>query len=131
MTDPDGISVVQAKIGRLAPIGSSDKWLNLNDNGLDGDRLSNDGIYTLEFDVRTSIEPGTMDIQIRAFDLYQSMTPEDQQRHRLTLVSNEQTLDSNWLEDNAGNISILIASLLLIGATTAIVRVFVLDDKRS
>ncbi len=131
VTDPDGISVVQAKIGRLAPIGSSDKWLNLNDNGLDGDRLSNDGIYTLEFDVRTSIEPGTMDIQIRAFDLYQSMTPEDQQRHRLTLVSNEQTLDSNWLEDNAGNISILIASLLLIGATTAIVRVFVLDDKRS
>ena len=93
--------------------------------------MSNDGIYTLEFDVRTSIEPGTMDIQIRAFDLYQSMTPEDQQRHRLTLVSNEQTLDSNWLEDNAGNISILIASLLLIGATTAIVRVFVLDDKRS
>ena len=27
--DPDGVSVVQAKIGRLAPIGSSEKWLSL------------------------------------------------------------------------------------------------------
>ena len=84
MSDPDGVSVVQTKIGRLAPIGSSESWLNMNDNGINGDSIAGDGVY-LEF-MQDPLEPGTMEIKIRATDIYQSMTPLGEQDHQITLV---------------------------------------------
>ena len=50
VSDPDGVSSVQAIIGRLADIGKSEQWLLLVDDGTSGDRVAGDGIYTLFFE---------------------------------------------------------------------------------
>ena len=44
--DYDGISSAQAKIGRLAPIGQSEEWLLLVDDGSGPDRFLGDGIFS-------------------------------------------------------------------------------------
>ena len=126
--DPDGVSVVQTKIGRLAPIGSSESWLNMNDNGIDGDRIAGDGVYSLELNARTSLEPGTMEIRIRATDIYQSMTPLEEQDHQITLVREESPDSTSWLGGNADILAVVVAALLMMGAIGAIIRVFISDE---
>jgi hypothetical protein len=119
--DPDGISSAQAKIGRLAPIGSSDVWLLMVDDGTNGDRVTGDGVYTLQFDVRTSLPEGNISIQIRATDTYLSTTPTIEQGHTLELKK----LDSgggggSWFSDNSTTLVFVALGLLLIVGITAI-----------
>ena len=128
VTDPDGVSVVQTKIGRLAPIGSSESWLNMNDNGINGDRIAGDGVYSLEFNARSSLEPGTMEIRIRATDIYQSMTPLEEQDHQITLVREESPDSASWLGSNADILAVVVAAMLTMGAIGAIIRVFISDE---
>ena len=123
--DPDGVSSAQAKIGRLAPIGSSDAWLLMVDDGTGGDRVAGDGIYTLSFDVRTTLPEGNMTIEVRATDTYLSTTPYNDQQQTLEL---EKMISGgsggNWIADN----SMLLAAvglvlLLLIGATAVVISI--------
>ena len=58
ISDPDGVSSAQAKIGRLAPVGKSETWLLLKDDGQDGDRVAGDGIFSMQIDVRSSLSEG-------------------------------------------------------------------------
>jgi hypothetical protein len=113
--DPDGISSVQAKIGRLAPIGSSGIWLLMVDDGTGGDRVSGDGVYTLQFDARASLPEGNITIQIRATDTYLSTTPTIEQPHILEL---EKLAvgggGGNWFSDNSTNLVFVAVGLLLI-----------------
>jgi hypothetical protein len=128
VSDPDGVSVVQTKIGRLAPIGSSESWLNMNDNGINGDSIAGDGVYSVEFNARTSLEPGTMEIRIRATDIYQSMTPLEEQDHQITLVREESPDSASWLGSNADILAVVVAAMLTMGAIGAIIRVFISDE---
>ena len=119
--DPDGISSAQAKIGRLAPIGSSDVWLLMVDDGTNGDRVAGDGVHTLQFDVRTSLPEGNISIQIRATDTYLSTTPTVEQGHTLEL----EKLGSgggggSWFSDNSTTLVFVTLGLLLIVGITAI-----------
>ena len=75
VSDPDGVSSVQAIIGRLADIGKSEQWLLLVDDGTSGDRIAGDGIYTLYFEARSTIPEGELEIKIRATDIFVSSTP--------------------------------------------------------
>jgi hypothetical protein len=113
--DPDGISSVQAKIGRLAPIGSSGVWLLMVDDGTGGDRVSGDGVYTLQFDARASLPEGNITIQIRATDTYLSTTPTLEQPHILELEKlGAGGGGSNWFSDNSTTLVFVAVGLLLI-----------------
>jgi len=117
--DPDGVSSAQAKIGRLAPIGSSEAWLLMVDDGTGGDRISGDGIYTLSFDVRMTLPEGNMTIEVRATDTYLSTTPYNEQQQTLEL---EKLISGgsggNWITNNSMTlVAVGLVLLLLIGAT--------------
>ena len=119
--DPDGISSAQAKIGRLAPIGSSDAWLLMVDDGTGGDRVAGDGVYTLQFDARASLPEGNITIQVRATDTYLSTTPSIEQSHTLEL----EKLGSgggggDWFSDNSTTLVFGALGLLLIVGVTAV-----------
>ena len=119
--DPDGVSSAQARIGRLAPIGSSDKWLLMVDDGTGGDRLSGDGVYTIQFDVRSSLPEGNITIQIRATDTYQSMTPDSLQSHTLPLEKTDPGGGGGrWVSDNATTLVLVVLGLLMALGITAV-----------
>ena len=126
--DPDGVSVVQAKIGRLAPIGSSEKWLSLNDDGENGDRNAGDGIYTIIFEARSSLGPGLIDIQIRSFDIYQSMTPLSEQSHQLAIEQDNSVSGNSWFNGNMQIIAILSTAFVALAGMGVLIRVFMSDE---
>ena len=126
--DPDGVSVVQAKVGRLAPIGSSEKWLSLNDDGENGDRNAGDGIYTMTFEARSSLGPGLIDIHIRSFDIYQSMTPLSEQSHQLTIEQDNSVSGNSWFKGNMQIIAILSTAFVALAGMGVLIRVFISDE---
>ena len=121
--DPDGVSSAQAKIGRLAPIGSSEAWLLMVDDGTGGDRVAGDGIYSLLFDVRRTLPEGNMTIEVRATDTYLSTTPMSEQQHIIELEKlNSGGSGGSWVTDNSMMlISVGLVLLLLIGVTAVVI----------
>jgi hypothetical protein len=113
--DYDGVSSAQAKIGRLAPIGQSESWMLLSDDGTGPDRVAGDGIYTLEFSVRSTLGEGEMTILIRATDSYLSMTPSSERNHMITLEKAPSGGDgSNWVTDHSTDLIIASLGLMLV-----------------
>lgn len=121
--DPDGVSSAQVKMGRLAPIGQSESWLLLNDEGENGDRVAGDGIFTTTIGVRATLTEGEMNFLVRASDIYQAMTPEGEQIRSVELVDeqDEGGSGSTWLADNATTLILVGLLLLLALAATAVV----------
>jgi len=121
--DPDGVSSAQIKMGRLAPIGKSESWLPLNDEGEAGDRVAGDGIFTAEIDVRSTLTTGEMNFLVRASDIYQAMTPEGEQIHSIELVDEQSQggSGSSWLADNATSLVLVGLLILLALAVTAVI----------
>ncbi|MEE3316004.1 MAG: choice-of-anchor X domain-containing protein, partial [Candidatus Thermoplasmatota archaeon] len=121
--DPDGVSSAQAKIGRLAPIGSSEAWLLMVDDGTGGDRVAGDGIYSLLFDVRRTLPEGNTTIEVRATDTYLSTTPMSEQQHIIELEKlNSGGSGGSWVTDNSMMlISVGLVLLLLIGVTAVVI----------
>ena len=121
--DPDGVSSAQTKIGRLAPIGKSETWISLIDDGTGLDRIANDGIFTMEFNLRSSLSPGEISFQVRASDIFQSMTPLEEQTYSVEIVQESSSggSGSDWLSDNSTSL-VLIGLLILIslGATAVV-----------
>ena len=116
--DIDGVSSAQAKIGRLAPIGQSESWLLLKDDGSGPDRVAGDGIFSLHFSARSSLWEGEMPVMIRATDVYLSMTPADEQSHNLTIVkASSSGSSSSWITDHSAELVVAsMGALLLLGA---------------
>ena len=123
ITDPDGVSSAQAKIGRLAPIGKSETWLLLQDDGEDGDILAGDGIFSMEFEVRSTLTEGEIEFFVRSSDIFQSLTPIDEQIYSVTLVEEKSSGlgGTNWIMENSTTLVIIVLLLLLSLAATAIV----------
>tara|TARA_A100001037_G_scaffold304191_1_gene340217 strand:- start:7303 stop:10359 length:3057 start_codon:yes stop_codon:yes gene_type:complete len=121
--DPDGVSSAQAKIGRLAPIGSSEAWLLMVDDGTGGDRVEGDGIYSLLFDVRTTLPEGNITIEVRATDTYLSTTPQNEQQQTLELEKlNPGGSGGNWIADNSLTlVAVGLVLLLLVGVTAVVI----------
>ena len=115
ITDFDSISSVQIKLGRLSPIGQSENWLPLKDDGLGPDIISNDGIYSVQFSSRSTLSDGQITINIRATDNYQSTTPIELQSHVLTITKEQSTsIDSSWFTDNS-------VILIIVSITTVMI----------
>ena len=70
ITDSDGISNARAQLGVFAPLGSNGGWTQMYDDGTNGDRVANDGIFSVEISLRTSTPLGTHDILVQAADQY-------------------------------------------------------------
>ena len=121
--DPDGVSSAQAKIGRLAPIGSSEAWLLMVDDGTGGDRVAGDGVFTLMFDVRSTLPGGNMTIEVRATDTYLSTTPLNEQQQIIELEKlSSGGSGGNWIADNSMTlIAVALVLLLLIGVTAVVI----------
>jgi len=68
--DSDGISNARAQLGVFAPLGSDGGWTIMRDDGTNGDRVANDGNFTVEISLRSSTPEGTHDILIQAADQY-------------------------------------------------------------
>tara|TARA_B100000214_G_scaffold231396_2_gene168758 strand:- start:38540 stop:41497 length:2958 start_codon:yes stop_codon:yes gene_type:complete len=121
--DPDGVSSAQTKIGRLAPIGKSETWLSLVDDGTGADRIANDGVFTMEFSLRSTLSSGQIGFQVRASDIFQSMTPIEEQMFSITIVEESTSggSSSDWLSENSTSLVIIGLLLLLSLAATAVV----------
>ena len=116
--DFDGVSSVQAKIGRLAPIGQSETWMLLKDDGEGPDRAGGDGLYSLQFSARSSLWEGQIPVMVRATDVYLSMTPSGEQTHNLTIVkASSSGSTSSWVTDHSTELVVAsMGALLLLGA---------------
>ena len=125
VSDPDGVSSVQAIIGRLADIGKSEQWLLLVDDGTSGDRIAGDGIYTLHFEARSTIPEGELEIKIRATDIFVSSTPPENQGYILSVQHSECCNgDSSWMSQNFSTIVLISSfSILLIGMAAVILQI--------
>ena len=111
--DYDGISSVQAKIGRLAPIGKSEEWLLLVDDGSGPDRIPQDGIFSLSFSARSSLSEGEMSLLIRATDVFLSTTPPSEQLHNVSIIkSDSRSQGSSWISDHSTEL--VLASMFLL-----------------
>lgn len=72
--DPDGILMVRADLGVLKPLGQTNRWVTLYDNGQGLDREANDGIYTATASVRTSTPISAHEIFVQASDSFGDAT---------------------------------------------------------
>tara|TARA_B100000700_G_C14318746_1_gene522658 strand:- start:47 stop:523 length:477 start_codon:yes stop_codon:yes gene_type:complete len=124
--DLDGISSAQAKIGRLAPIGKSESWLLLLDDGSGPDRFAGDGIYSISFSARPSLSEGEINVMIRSTDVFLSTTPVDQQWHNISIVKSDiGPPTSSWFSENSTQLivaSIIAMLCIAIGAFLYVVR---------
>jgi hypothetical protein len=74
VTDPDAITVVQAKLGMLAPIGQDNSWLSMTDDGAGADMLAGDGIYSINVTVREGLPADAVELQFRGIDVFLATT---------------------------------------------------------
>ncbi len=122
--DYDGISSVQAKIGRLAPIGQSEEWLLLVDDGTGPDRSPHDGIFSLSFSARSSLSEGDMSLLIRATDVFLSTTPPSEQLHNVSIVKSDSgSTGASWISDHSTELVLASMFLLLSIGVVAFVQI--------
>ncbi len=95
--DPDGISVVQVRLGILAEIGGSDDWVPMNDDGIGGDEIAGDGIYSLSVLTRSTMPTGSTEIEVRGIDSYLESTPANERGYAVTLSDrSSEGIGSDW-----------------------------------
>tara|TARA_B100000965_G_scaffold50578_1_gene37285 strand:+ start:24857 stop:27946 length:3090 start_codon:yes stop_codon:yes gene_type:complete len=122
--DYDGVSSVQAKIGRLAPIGQSEEWLLLVDDGSGPDRFAKDGIFSLSFSARSSLSAGEMTLLIRATDVFLSTTPPSEQLHNVSIIKSDSgPSGESWMTEHSTEIVIASMLLLLTMGVVAFVQI--------
>ena len=125
ITDFDSVSSVQIRLGRLSPIGQSENWLLMKDDGLGPDSISNDGIYSIQFSSRSTLSEGEITINIRATDNFQSTTPAEMQSHVITISKEDSSsLDSSWFSDNSVIIIILSITIVMIFCIGLFVNIY-------
>ena len=55
-------------------LGASEGWITMNDNGINGDRVANDGIFTVELSLRSTVPTGTHEVLVQAADNFDVAT---------------------------------------------------------
>lgn len=90
ISDYDGVLVAQANLGVFRPFTSQSTWQKMYDDGTNGDAIANDGVYSIELQVRSSIPIGTHEVFIQASDIYGKLSPTES--IAMQLVEEESTL---------------------------------------
>jgi len=111
ITDSDGVLKARVDLGVFAPLGNDGKWTLMYDDGTNGDRIANDGNFSVGLSLRSSTPLGTHEVLIQASDQYDMVT---------TLTSLTITV-----EDQSSSIpgvdSVSMSTELLIGAFAVLV----------
>ena len=115
VTDPDGISAVQARLGTLAAIGEGDDWTRLVDDGTNGDSVAGDGNYSVTVLTRSTMPTGIMDIEIRGIDNFLEPTPGDERSFSVTLSETDSEGMAGWTFQTGVIVMIAVIALLAIG----------------
>ena len=122
--DYDGISSAQAKIGRLAPIGQSEEWLLLVDDGAGPDRVPGDGIFSLSFSARSSLSEGEMTLMIRATDVFLSTTPPSEQLHNVSIIKSDSgKTGPSWISEHSTELVLASMFVLISLGVVAFVQI--------
>ena len=124
ISDPDGVSTARANLGVFAPIGIQNEWFLMNDDGINGDLVANDGTFTVELSIRSSTPVGTHEILVQAidnFDVPTSVVPVS------ITVEEEANLLTNVGSDTIS--STILVVVLIIFSLVAAISVIVLIRK--
>jgi len=125
-SDPDGVQIVQIKLGSLLVGNSGNNWRNMYDDGTHGDLIANDGIWTINFNARY-LAPGAVEVTFRGIDMYQDINELDYEVQILDQSTNVNDDAAGTIGEVLGQPAIIIGVILmifaiLIGVTIAIVR---------
>jgi hypothetical protein len=111
--------VARANLGVFTPLGTQATWVSMNDEGINGDRVPGDGIYTVEMSVRQSIPIGTHEVIVQASDSYGEATGYTSINVKLSEEgASVISTDGNFLSDG-----ILIGILVMFGIGVAVMIV--------
>ncbi|MDP6378216.1 MAG: hypothetical protein QF885_01030 [Candidatus Thalassarchaeaceae archaeon] len=124
-TDHDVITVVQGRLGMLAPVGQDTTWQTMRDDGQEGDAVAGDGVYSIEVTVREGLPTDTIELDFRGIDVYLTATEpalevtvelSDEDVNPLTDPTEALT---NW--GSTVMIVLILLGIVMIGASVAIV----------
>ena len=104
--DADGILLVRADLGVLKPLGQSNRWVTLYDNGQGLDRVANDGIYTATASIRTSTPISAHEIFVQASDSFGDATSPT------SFVVNVAEPDDGETKENEDEFSVTIIAIV-------------------
>jgi len=124
VTDYDTVTIVQAKLGPIAPPGQSNNWISMRDDGQGPDAIAGDGIWSITVEVRPGVSGGTTQFEIRGIDQQLAQTPLNERTHEIELGNSGdgsgggqavlETASSTWII--VGIISLIIL-VSLVGLT--------------
>ena len=124
VTDYDTVTIVQAKLGPIAPPGQSNNWISMRDDGQGPDAVAGDGIWSITVEVRPGVSGGTTQFEIRGIDQQLAQTPLNERTHEIELGNSGdgsgggqavlETASSTWII--VGIISLIIL-VSLVGLT--------------
>ena len=123
VTDLDSVTIVQAKLGLIAPPGQNDNWISMRDDGLGPDAVANDGVWSVTVEVRPGAPGGLAQFDIRGIDQQLAQTPLNERTHQIELGNSDtgggggqgvlETASNTWL-------IIGVISILILGACVGI-----------
>ena len=119
VTDYDTVSIVQAKLGSIAPPGQSNNWISMRDDGQGPDAVAGDGIWSVMVEVRPGVSDGITQFEIRGIDQQLAQTPLNERTHEIELGNSDdgagggqavlETASSTWIILSIISIIILIS----------------------
>ena len=119
VTDYDTVSIVQAKLGSIAPPGQSNNWISMRDDGQGPDATAGDGIWSVMVEVRPGVSGGITQFEIRGIDQQLAQTPLNERTHEIELGNSDdgsgggqavlETASSTWIILSIISIIILIS----------------------
>ena len=119
VTDYDTVSIVQAKLGSIAPPGQSNNWISMRDDGQGPDATAGDGIWSVMVEVRPGVSGGITQFEIRGIDQQLAQTPLNERTHEIELGNSGdgsgggqavlETASSTWIILSIISIIILIS----------------------
>ena len=89
VTDLDPVSIVQTKLGLIAPPGQSDNWISMRDDGIGPDAVSGDGIWSVSVEVRPGVPGGVTTVEIRGIDQQLAQTPVNERTFSVELGASD------------------------------------------
>ena len=90
VTDLDPVSIVQTRLGIIAPPGQSENWISMRDDGVGPDAIAGDGIWSILVEVRPGVPGGVTTVEIRGIDQQLAQTPVNDRTFSIELGSSEE-----------------------------------------
>jgi len=120
VTDLDPVTIVQARLGLLAPAGQSDNWIAMRDDGIGADAVAGDGIWSVLVEVRPGVPGGATTIDIRGIDQQLAQTPVNDRTFSVELgTSGEGGGGGQAVLEGASNVWIILGVIGLLLALVA------------